>query len=192
MEITWEILEALDNKYDLYLDYCENYGEPGYCLESGTKALLLADWNNVPKHVFNALKKQYTLDWYDEYIIDYNNSLAYRTSPDSYSWTPSYVILDGEFLFPTDIEGNAEAYLELFENDSSLIWIFDTDYLTDNGFEQVNSEYFESGWYGREDNPTDILDKLLKDYPNGKFIFCNLENSQFATRFDVYGKDLEV
>lgn len=185
MRITSKIIEALSNKYT-YIELSDNYGEPGYTLPSGKQGILLANWNKVPKHIGNALEKQFELEWFDEWVIKHSlpHSLAYRSKPNSYSWTPSYIETEYESIFTRDnAKSDIESYIEMLDHVPSKIDIFDLNW-PEYGFTILEDDY-ESGWYGQENSPDSILEAIDRLYPNHTVIFCQLSNEQFRSNWKV-------
>jgi hypothetical protein len=73
-------------------DTANEYGEPGYDKPLRSLPILLANWNYVSKEAYVALEEAgYALEWCDEWITD-DDGHAYRTSPDSFMWRPSYTL----------------------------------------------------------------------------------------------------
>lgn len=190
MNITHDIEIKLSEKYDI--EWCSDYGEPGYSL-NGDKGICFANWNNIPSYVSSCLEKHYQLEWSDEWYIDYNRSLCYRTSPDSYSWTPSVIFWDGEPFTIDDANDDPIEYLEMLENNATRCDIFKVLNATtckELGYELITEEY-ESGWYHKNDDPQEILEQLLDDYPEDIFVFGNISQEQFRINFSVYRKIAE-
>lgn len=191
MELSYDLIQAIANKHNFWFDFAGEYGEPGYDLPEGKKGIVMANWNEVPEHIANAIEKQWEIEWSDEWVVTYYNgeSKAYRCSGDSYCWKPSFVILDGEVLGLEEILEDPEPYIETLINDSNKINTFDDISLEELGFELIEDK-FEHGWYGQCDHPADILSKLLEKHPDGEFVFSDLENEQFRSNFSVYGRNL--
>lgn len=188
MNITHERLILLADKHNI--QWCDNYGERGYSHSS--KGLLFSNWNQVPKHVQSGLGKHYELLWSDEWYIDYNRSKAYRTSPDSYSWTPSVVFWECEPLTIDDAKDCPKSYLELLHNDADRVDCFNIlnkSSAQKLGYSLVQDD-FESGWHNRNDEPRKILNELLERNPDGIYVFAGLSNEQFRSNFSIYKKDI--
>ena len=93
MKTIEEALQWLQDEHNA--EFASKYGEPGY--QDPEKGILLANWNNVPSNMQKWLENAgYSLEWSDEWTVDYNNDKAYRTSPDSYSWEPQWGMGEGE------------------------------------------------------------------------------------------------
>jgi len=186
-----ERLENISKKYmeKLYgesVEYCGSYGEPGY--SDPVTGILFSNWNDFPKRVMNFLEsKGFELEWSDEWIIDYYNDKAYRTSPDCYSWTPSYLMTDDGDLITKDY--GVATIADYLTNDPYRCDIFDCDFSSE-GFEK-SSESYENGFHaGQTDNPKKIYDKLESE--GFDVIFQLTEQSQFYTVFTVWTRKQET
>lgn len=184
---------ALGWKGHAELDYCMAYGESGYTdPESG---ILLANWNNVPKHVANALERRgFELEWSDEWVIDYNSnpSKAYRSQPDSYGWTPAFVLNDwsnGEIIPHDQIREDAslrEDYIEnMLLNDASHCDVAGLD-LTQDGFSKWEED-FETGFHpGQTDNPHKVLARIQEARPDVDVVFQLDGTGQFDIHWSAW------
>ena len=187
MKITQKLLNALMNKYDI--QQIDRYGERGYSTDK--QGILFANWNNIPKHVQRALKSDYELEWSDEWYLDYESNSCYRTKPDSYHWKPSVIFINGEAVTIDNVKDDPESYLANLTNDPSTCDIFDLltkDTCSKYGYE-LKQDDLESGFYPQStDDPKKILAELLKNDPNGEFVFGIIKNEQFRTNFAVFKK----
>lgn len=185
MNITNNILQALGDKYSI--EYIGTYGEPGY--STSKQAILFANWNNIPKRLQKRLARDFELEWSDEWYIDYNTDQCYRTSPDSYCWTPSVIFQDGEALTVDQARDNSEPYLESLINDPTTCDIFGIlkkSNCSDLGYRLLQDD-LEYGFYPQStDDPNQVLSDLLKQNPNGEYIFGNIQQEQFRTNFAVF------
>lgn len=112
-----------------------------------------------------------------------------RTEPDSYSWEPDFFVNDGELVCGDDVRDDPDAYLETLYNNPKMANTILTDSdLRNLGFELIKDGY-ESGMYDRHDDPEDILEKAKKEHPGMTFVFSISSNGQFATRFELWGKE---
>lgn len=170
-------------------EYCTHYGEPGY--QDPEHGIIFADWNDIPKGLADWLEKcGYSLEWSDEWYVDYCHSKAYRTRPDSYHWESSIMLLHDrcEYITPDD---SADTWIEACQITSNgqpmaclPSWISEADIL-EAGFTLQNSD-LESGFFpGQTDDPVKITADLIK---RGAYrvLFQKRENSQFYCRFAVY------
>lgn len=78
------------------MGYAASYAEPGY--EQPKRGILLANWNRLPSKLTDVLERAgYSIEWSDEWSVC-DCGKAFRTEPDSHSWTPAYTERDGELL----------------------------------------------------------------------------------------------
>jgi hypothetical protein len=187
-----ELCAALERAGIRYVDYASSYGEPGYT--DPEKAILFADWNPMHREIGDYLERAgYALEWSDEWIVCSETGKAYRTQPDSYSWTPYYHLTeDGDVIGGDEIENDesvAREYLDLIENDPRKANLFDLDFES-LGYRRLNEADFEAGFYpGQNDNPRKILADLQAKDPDGQFVFSVTGKGQFDVHFAVYRKE---
>ena len=166
-------------------DYADEYGEPGYQNEG--KVILLGNWNNFDKYTLDLLEEFYELEWEDEWIVICDK--AYRNSPDCYDWKPSFYMSEhGEYYTEEDMD--RDTVIELFGITSHYRTAkaipFDLD-LHELGFTMVNEDSFESGWYGTNDDPQKIIDKLFEDGSNNDKVYVfTYSSEQFRVNFDLW------
>lgn len=125
----------------------------------------------------------------DEYTCCYECMTIIRISPDSYYWTADY--WSNEHGIYCKNCTNINEYLEsLHNNPRKANTIFNYEEILKAGYSIVESG-FENGWYGSNDNPVSILNKLLQNNHDREYIFSISEQGQFHTKFDIYVKDIE-
>jgi hypothetical protein len=171
-------LQHLDN-----LGWAPGYAEPGY--SDPKKAVLFFNWNEVGRRTFDLLEQYgFECEWEDEWTTCGGCGKALRTSPDSYSWQPSYFELNGELtcIECTDIE----AYLETLENNPRRA-VNDHINPADYGYIKLEGD-FENGWHpGQNDDPKEIFKRLQA--AGHKRLLFNIDSvSQFYITFEVYEK----
>src|SRR5690606_13431262 len=114
-----------------------------------------------------------------------------RTSPDSYSWQPAYIIMHECELLCLECADPAEYYASI-ENaaDKAASNEFTYKYpAEDYGYTRVNDDAYTNGFHpGQNDDPKQILGRLLSDDPEGRFVFTLDYTSQFEVGFSVYRK----
>lgn len=173
-------------------EWCAEYGEPGY--SQPEKGIILANWNNIPRGLADWLEKcGYSLEWSDEWMIDYDYGKAYRTNPDSYSWESSVMLTDdGEWLTPDD---DASAWIDECamsdkgQSPKCLPSRISADDLSECGFVLYYGE-LESGFFpGQTDNPAELAKRAFNAGAS-RVVFRKLENSQFYTRFECYAEGI--
>ena len=188
-----DIIETLISNGDI--DICHEYGEMGYTLDDDKKGILFGNWNDFDRYpnFMERLENEYEIEWHDEWIIDYDNSKAYRTSPDSYGWEQQFRITDcGELITPDDdvsewIDECVVDYNTYTSKISALPSFIDEDEIIGEGFELIGEDY-ENGWYGKEDRPEEIAEDLIEDKGFNEVLFQIDFVSQFNLGFKVYAK----
>ena len=126
----------------------------------------------------------------DEYSVCECCNKAFRTSPDSYSWTQNYWLGDG-FIICEDCvrEEYSEDYLESLQNNPKTANTILSDSEMENaGYEKVNTDSYESGWYGRCEYPEEILEREMESNPDYDYVFSICGSGQFHTEFDLWRK----
>lgn len=173
----------------IQITYAHEYGEPGYT--NPERAILFGNWNYVSKGVGNWLEEQgFELEWEDEWIT-LNDGKAYRTSPNSYDWTPSYVMdEEGNYYTKDDHDGTIEALAMTDKGHPARLlpdWVTD-DELKAEGFVKVEGDDREIGWHpGQKDTP--LKDAVpLFDKGAEAVVFRHTEQSQFYIKWDVWAK----
>ena len=188
-----DIIESLIKSGDI--DICHEYGEMGYTLDDDKKGILFGNWNDFDKYpnFMERLESEYEIEWHDEWVIDYNNSKAYRSSPDSYGWEQQFRTTEcGELITPDDdvSEWIAECvvnYNTYTSKISALPSFIDEDEIIGEGFKLI-AEDFENGLYGKVDRPEEIAEDLIEDKGFNEVLFQIDFVSQFNLGFKVYAK----
>lgn len=172
------------------VDCALSYGEPGYNDSDAPSGILFADWNGCPSWLTEGLERRgFALEWSDEWIVSYeNNSKAYRTSPDSYSWRPYYVFTpDGDVVGGDEIEGGTEEewYVEEYLlNDPTHCNVFQLN-LAKHGFERFNG-VFGSGWHGQNDAPDKVFARIQRELPGHDVVFQLDSQGQFDMHWTAW------
>lgn len=184
MKIVRRILEYAD-RHGLYIVEAWGVVEPGY----DDVVTLLADWNEPSthpdsydaKHPGYAEKRRRTskigryvlenlehvnIDWHDEWETCQDCGKLVRTSPDSYSWEPYFIILnDCELVCFDCLEDEVEAVIEEYQNQNDKV--VPSHFITqikDAGFDCLEDcEIFESGFHpGQNDTPENVLNDIYE------------------------------
>lgn len=200
---------------DIITDVVTDYAEPGYRTSNGVIVLgnfndkrptygwqvrqldgtpyrtqpPLAKWMTIPSRLARVLEAAGAdLEWSDEWVRCGDCGRIFRTQPNSYSWTMNGAYSeDGCDYYCADcLVSDPESLIEEYVNDATRALTFDVD-LSALGFEQENGTY-ENGWHpGQEDNPTEILARILKFAPEGtEVVFTIAEQSQFYLKFQAW------
>ena len=166
-----------------YINWSPEYAEPGY--DTPTKGVLFGNWNYfAPKAVELLEKYGYAIEWEDEWSTCSDCGKAFRTSPNSYSWQPSYFELDGELLCKDCVD--MEAYLESLEDKPTHAVTGHID-LYEYGYIQLEGD-FENGFHpGQNDNPREIYKRLHAE--GHKRLLFNVDSvGQFDVLFSIWKK----
>ena len=166
------------------VQYAAEYAEPGY--SDPKSGILFADWNSCSRRVQDLLESAgYSLEWGEEWTTCGGCGKALRTSPDSYSWLPSYVA-DCGFLLCNDCV-DPESYLESLEDSPRKAITIDSIDPTDFGYILLDDS-FENGFHpGQNDDPVKISKDLhAEGYKH--LIFKIDGKGQFDISFSVWHK----
>jgi hypothetical protein len=88
---TWNESYTLESRLSEIenMGYAAEYAERGY--SNPSKGILFANWNYFSNDVFRLLESYgFECEWSDEWSTCSDCGKAFRTSPDSYGWQPSY------------------------------------------------------------------------------------------------------
>lgn len=126
---------------------------------------------------------------YDEYTVDYETGKAWRTSPDSYFWSPSVVWTDGgEMLTP---DHDISEWIDWASNDPTRCLtpnMVKLDELMEMGFtfHPDEDDVNQSGLHqGMDADPAKTYKKLRDSYQYSDVIFWLKETSQFYSTWQV-------
>jgi len=172
------------------MGYASAYAEPGYTQPD--KGILFANWNYFPNEVTALLEQYgYAIEWSDEWYTC-ECGKAVRTTADSYSWQPSYVMLhECEIVCLDCLNGDAGEYLESLEDNPSTALNLPSINPADYGYELIQ-DGFESGFHpGQNDNPKAIHAKLTAE-GHTRILFVINSVSQFETDFQAWKHAEEV
>jgi hypothetical protein len=170
-----------------YMESCTAYGERGY--NDPEAGILFADWNPISREVQDYLEDAgYSLEWSDEWYIDYDNDKAWRTSPNSYDWVCAVRYCDGYVLTPDDDISawidECAIYGEHYIMSAVPDWITPEDIIT-QGYE-LFADHLENGFHaGQTDNPQEFTKKAIAAGAES-VIFRIAEHSQFYVVFECY------
>lgn len=165
------------------MQYASEYAEPGYT--QPRKGILFANWNYFSNDVVRVLEAYgYEIEWSDEWTRCEDCGKALRTSPDCYSWQPSYFVLDGSELCRECVP--MEEYLESLE-DNPRKAVNDHLDLAEFGYTQLQGG-FENGLHpGMNDSPSKIFERF-KNLGHKRLLFSIDEVSQFYSTFSIWEK----
>lgn len=174
-----ELNEWLNDNYSKEL-----YKETGYELPKDiSDKRYFAEWLDYLTHEMWGFADEYS-------VCDCCNK-AFKTSPDSYSWVADYWIDDGAIICGDCVRENedySKEYLESLENNPKVAnTILSDDEIEEAGYKKIISDC-ECGWYGRNDNPKKILEGVIHNNTDGRYLFSISGCGQFFTNFDMWEK----
>lgn len=192
-----------------------DYVEPGY----GPGPALLGNWNEprwLERDLSDANKEKASrlwarmqsalekvgaqLEWDDEWSSCGDCGRIVRTSGDSYSWQPSFAIVnDCELICHECLQSDPEPLLQDLEGDASRCLTIDSIDPSEHGYHKLNAKPLESGWHpGQTDSPVRVILRLMSIItPSGpievkRILFQLHENSQFYSRWNVWVHEDEL
>ena len=187
--------QELINKYqeDGRIDnYAFEYKELGYSTDKDI--ILFADWNDWADEEMEIVESFSEVEWSDEWTTCQECGGAVRTSPDSYGWSPSFVILNECELICLDclMDNGIEEYLESIEDNPNIAVnnsLMDRIELSDYRYTLLNkySDNRNGLHKTMNDNPEDIYNHAKENHKG--ILFAISETSQFYISFDVYAKE---
>lgn len=182
------IQEAAENKgIEFYI--VSDYGDKGYSIEGDKEGVILSDWNKFDKYpnIVEYLEEHFELNWDDEFVIDYENDVAYRSQPDSYGWQPEFVIMESEVLGVDDINKMDDVdFREFLETENYLN--NPKTAINLNGFQPRGTDVAEDDYhmFEYEPDPEKIFNKVKEQYPDKDFYFVIGGVAQFGLSFTLY------
>lgn len=198
MELSQNFIEGFAERFNWMT--ASEYGEPGYS-DGDVRLVVLGNyWCRCDKidglhgrethhpRLWQQLEDQgVRFEWEDEWIVDYDG-FAWRTQADSYSWTPSHVILDdGELL---TIRDDIEDWIDWAVNDSGRALMgrhHSKSDMLNKGFAQYGERYYHGLHEGMTAQPSVILDEIHENIgAETEVVFRLSENSQFYVEFEAY------
>ena len=184
-----EVVQILED-HGVITDMALEYGEPGYEEDDG-KNILFGDWNYISNEVWEWLEEEYNLEWSDEWIVNYNDSVAFRTQPDTYGWSQAFFL--SEELEPIPIKGNEEEYIEkggFVNNCHAVVENVSEEKMEELGFTKITQEDHCSGWYSYCEDPCDFIEKNIPQelIDSGKleYVFYSEGKGQFSINWSVW------
>lgn len=180
------VLRLLSNKFAA--EWCQHYGEPGY--SDPHLCIVFANWNKVSRRIQDYLEAAgASLEWFDEWMIDYETGKAYRTSGNSYHWTCSILWDDENYRWLTPdspVADWVEVVKHTLDNVSRLAlptWIT-RQMLLDEGF-QLEGEYEYSMHYNSNVDPRKIAERVMEGGAT-EVIFHLNSVAPFETDFSAF------
>jgi hypothetical protein len=173
-------------------DVADHYCEPGYSLPEGRNGVAFGDWNDKRYRLANILDRMgYEVEWLDEWATCAHCNGAFRTQPNCYSWQMFGALLEDscEFVCGDCLTANPDWLTDEVRNDprrAVTIHGFG-DALTDAGWHMIPGDAWRNGWYGREDDPTDVVRSHV---PVGHdYVFVVDSVGQFEVAFRLWVRE---
>ena len=154
--------------------------------ENPKNGILLADWNYMSQKVQELLERAgYEIEWSENYELCDNCGLAIRTTHDNYCWQPEFIRTAEDGIYCNDCAAPyIPEYLESLENRYKMALNNYAINPADYGYTELQSG-FENGWYGRNDEPKEILRSLQKEGKE-RVLFQVTGVGQFMVDFAVW------
>lgn len=177
-------------------------GQPARGFMSGDGKVIqpdeLHDYATHHPRVWSYLEHNgFECEWHDEWVIDYENGKCYRTTGDSYQWTPTAIVTEwGDLLTP---DSPLEEWLAWAVNEPTrCLFPKYASKIEEAGFVKAGPDDDESGWGGRgsyeagwhagqDADPKEIFANL--EHEHDEIVFVLDYNSQFYSGFSVYVRD---
>jgi hypothetical protein len=142
--------------------------------------------SDLPSRLCNIFEKMgVNIEWSDQVSSCSDCGKMIRTSPDSYSWQPNFVVGDGEILCHECISNDPEKHLEDLEGDPNRCNTIESINPADHGYVCVQ-ERLESGWHSGQTADPKKIAKELQEKGISRFLFHLDEASQFYSTWSVY------
>lgn len=202
MKLSSKLVQAWAEKYDW--SWCAEYGEPGYSSKQGSMGVLLGNWNmmrtwegeSTPRtshqRVMNQLEAQYDIEWSDEWVIDDDGNKAYRQSPDSYSWLPSFIYTESGDMITR--EDDIDTWIEWAINQPGhalMDTIHTPERMVDKGWTKQDMTY-ETGFHPHQtDDPKEVFVALNRVFPSLDVVFMIVDKGQFDVSWVCFTKRRE-
>lgn len=177
--------------------------------EDNHKFLIVQSWSDIKtfNKIFKKLYPECNIELKDDDSSTIIDNLTHYNWGFSYEYTTctncnkviyynewgkvNYAAIDSEMLcidcLHSDIDFQ-KSYCEDKENNPKQAVVnLTNEELLNLGYRNIGKDY-ANGWYGQVDDPEYILNKLLKDNPDEKFIFVITSMHQFETKFEVWKK----
>lgn len=164
--------------------------------ESGTRVID----STVPSRLFDALERlKVNGEWSDEWDTCAECYKLIRTEPDSYCWTPQFILTDDGELVCRDcmLESPAEFVDGEFANhpDRAITWLSERE-LAELGWHDAfpDEHSAQHGWHpGQNDTPASVLKawRATLDDTESDFVFIIVDKGQFDVSFRLYVRDEE-
>ena len=185
--------------------HCNGYCEPGYG-STNEDIVVTGNWNTISKYDSNTRKSidvdktpprlcevlekmSVEIEWDDEWVACCECNGLLRTSPDSYSWKPSYVQTDDGIACENCLDG--EDHLNNLEGNCGNANTISSINPEDHNYQKVDYD-FESGFHWGQDADPKLIGKALEEQGIYRYLFQIDSQGQFDTRFSVWIHESEM
>lgn len=177
-----EVFEDGSSDLDFASEYADNSDTP----EAG---ILMANWNNVPKHVQTVLERAgYELEWSDCVTACSGCCKVIRTEPTHYGWKRQFWLGDGEILCEKCVADDPSGYLDSLRGNPNAAHTLRSVDLSEHGYIPVWGE-FENGFHAGQDDDPKAIAKALEKRGVTDYIFSLDSVGQFDAHFSVWAKE---
>lgn len=199
-------VKSLLNELDVVF-YLRPYG-----YDDSQLFLLVEDWDSVKK-INMRIKEEFmsmNLDIDDHEIIDMYDTYYIDEVVDRWGFTDEYYLCDGcDKIYPIEekfksnrfidyeegmqycpncVKANPRGYIDYlleFPDERANMFLSERE-LNSLGFEKLNDKNYESGYYGRTDDPKQIYRRLKEEHPDADILFHVSGSNPFEVDFDVF------
>jgi hypothetical protein len=180
-------------------EYGYRFMEIGFTDDDPETVVVLADWNSLRKaekaiEALNRADVPIEALWSDEYSQCDACYKFVRTSPDSYAWTPQYVVMEEYVICRNCVNTKMQSkYIKMLTKSPlrGERWMLNTILsdkdLEDNGFTEWDDN-FETGFHEYQDDDPSVIAKYLWLQGVTELLFSCVSQEQFYTRFSAWIK----
>lgn len=182
-----KILNGLESRgFDF--ETATEYGEPGYSTDK--PLIIFGNWNGLERSTIDTIESEMEIEWSDEWVID-SDGRAFRSSPDCYSWRPSWFYWEGEIIPNDSLSGDVDElrdYGFVFSPGDSV----DLKSVPENVDLSAIAELVESdcqtGFHpGQDADPA----AMLRALPEGEYCFQIDGKGQFDCTWSIWKLNME-
>lgn len=157
---------------------------PGFLKVKDQDATFTYEDRTMPRVSAMLEKLGVKIEWEDEWAFCDECYKLVRTSPDNYSWMPSYWAHVGGLLCKACVLEDPEDYLQSLKGNEQEACTFDID-LEDQEYREVD-EQFQHGLHGGQNSDPKVIAKSLRKQGIVNFIFKLDCVGQFDQAFSVW------
>lgn len=155
--------------------------------------------DSMPGRLFDALERiGVNGEWSDEWDTCSDCLKLIRTEPDSYAWTPQYILSDdGEFVCVDCIKTDAASWVDdhyANEVDRALTWLSAIE-LTELGWRDAFPDDYDTqtGFHpGQNGSPAAMVKQLDASNDGRDWVFLITDKGQFDVSYRLFVRDDDV